>query len=95
MLPPLHELFEDSCGAISSRPIHMGCDIDWPKLEVNCNILCHAIANSFHAIHPAMLLNMLTRMWLCYQCNSVGSTLLVLSTGICADDKTSRAWHSS
>lgn len=34
VLPPLHELFEDSCSAISSRPIHMGSDISWHKLEV-------------------------------------------------------------
>lgn len=35
VLPPLHELFQDSCSAISSRPIHMGKDIDWHKLEVS------------------------------------------------------------
>ena len=34
VLPPLHELFQDSCSAISSRPIHMGKDIDWQKLAV-------------------------------------------------------------
>ena len=41
VLPPLHELFQDSCSAISSRPIHMGKDIDWHKLEVSLlSILC-------------------------------------------------------
>ncbi len=34
VLPPLHELFQDSCNAISSRPIHMGKDIDWQNLAV-------------------------------------------------------------
>ena len=35
VLPPLHELFQDSCSAISSRPIHAGKDITWHKLEVS------------------------------------------------------------
>lgn len=34
VLPPLHELCEDSCAAIASRPIHEGKSIDWDKLEV-------------------------------------------------------------
>ena len=50
VLPPLHELFEDSCDAISSRPIHMGCDISWPKLDVRLHTLRLAIADYSPAI---------------------------------------------
>ena len=35
VLPPLHELFQDSCSAIASRPIHMGKDINWDMLDVS------------------------------------------------------------
>ena len=38
VLPPLHELFEDGCGAIASRPIHMGQHITWDKREVPCSL---------------------------------------------------------
>ncbi|CAK0787781.1 hypothetical protein CVIRNUC_011003 [Coccomyxa viridis] len=67
VLPPLHELFEDSCNAISSRPIHMGCDISWPKLEVferctgnypasqNRHGLAQLMGSFFSRFHAALL----------------------------------------
>ena len=44
VLPPLHQLFEDSCAAVASRPIHEGKSISWDKLEV---IMCTQLVHSF------------------------------------------------
>ena len=59
-LPPLHELFEDSCAAVASRPIHEGKNISWDKLEVimrtllvrSCRCYCASVANG--SVLPAL-----------------------------------------
>ena len=53
VLPPLHELFEDSCAAVASRPIHEGKNISWDKLEV---MMCSLLVHSFRC-HCASLEN--------------------------------------
>ena len=50
VLPPLHELFEDSCAAVASRPIHEGKSIDWDKLEVIVCILAQSLLQML-AVH--------------------------------------------
>ena len=58
VLPPLHELFQDSCSAIASRPIHMGKDINWDMLKVSLPdtlLVLEHHSCSFLFVHKTMM----------------------------------------